>query len=143
RGQRLLALVDAALRHLPEPVGARHLAVGERYAATGPYQTRAVQHHDADAAAIGQGFGIDRHFRLRHRSQPFSGSNATAEIGTIWTPRRRASCTQVDTASTVTSKAEPMPTANPLARAVRSRSSSFARMAPRSRSPSMATSPAA
>ena len=44
---------------------------------------------------------------------------ATAETGTISMPRFLASSTQDVTASTVTSKAEPVPTAKPLARAVR------------------------
>ena len=53
------------------------------------------------------------------RGYPASGSTASAEIGTISMPRLRASATHSTTASTVTSKAEPMPTAKPLARAVR------------------------
>ena len=95
-----------------------------------------------DAGAVGQGLGIDG--LLAHATvQPRSGSATMAEIGTISMPRFLASPTQDDTASTVSPKAEPVPTAKPLARAVRSSSSSFLRIAPRSRTPSMVVSPAA
>ena len=55
-------------------------------------------------------------------------------------PRIRASFTQDETASTVTPKAEPVPSAKPLARAVASSSSSFFNIAPRSCTRSMAVS---
>src|SRR5690606_37592583 len=101
--QRFLALVDAALRHLPQPVGSGHLAVGERDAAACPDQSLAVQRHDADAGPVGQALGINRLVPC-HGNQPFSGSSAIAETGTISMPRRFASSAQVATASTVTAK---------------------------------------
>ena len=58
-------------------------------------------------------------------------------------PRFLASLTHAATVSTVTPKADPVPMAKPLARAVASSSSSFFRIAPRSCTASIVVSPTA
>ncbi len=53
-GPRVLALVDAALRHLPHM---REVDVlGPLGAPADEHEAGAIEHHDADAGAIGEGF---------------------------------------------------------------------------------------
>ncbi len=60
--KRLLALVDAALGHLPELRRTVKFAVALADAPTRPDKAFMVQNHDADAGAIGKLFGDDRTF---------------------------------------------------------------------------------
>ena len=54
---RILAFVDAALRHLP-PVAGTFGVVLRLDAAADPDPALAVQHEEADARAVGGGFGF-------------------------------------------------------------------------------------
>ncbi len=80
RRRRVLACVDAALRHLPPCAGALGLG-GSVGAPPDPHLAGAVQHHDAHAGPVGGRIG--RHaFRLSARS----GRPVTEGA---WTPCRR------------------------------------------------------
>src|SRR3954467_11022244 len=70
RGPRVLAFVDAALRHLP------HMAEVDVLRSLGApadeHEALAVEHHGADAGAIGEG-GVRGHARTLRHARPCAG----------------------------------------------------------------------